>query len=117
MEWNCIELAVEFVENARSELGQIQHDPAPSFRTRWQADGRPFGSHKSMQTYAKVLRPRNEEADHWSGHAGSHEGCFGKSGGAEVSYIAHACPYEFCVGDYVFQARALLEHTRAHGNV
>ena len=45
-------------------------------------------SMKSMQKSWKVLRPRNEDADHWSGHAGSHEGCFGKSGGAEVSNIA-----------------------------
>ena len=45
-------------------------------------------SMKSMQKSWKVLRPRNEDADHWSGHAGSREGCFGKSGGAEVNNIA-----------------------------
>ena len=45
-----------------------------------------------------MLRPRNEDADHWSGHAGSREGCFGKSGGAEVNNIAPMNAHRsFCV--------------------
>ena len=76
---------VEFVENARSELGQSQPHHSDLDDTLMEDL---LVSMKSMQQYRKLLRPRNEDADHWSGHAGSHEGCFGKSGGAEVSNIA-----------------------------
>ena len=76
---------VEIVENARSKLGQSQPRHSDLDDTLMEDL---LVSMKSMQKYRKLLRPRNEDADHWSGHAGSHEGCFGKSGGAEVSNIA-----------------------------